>query len=270
MLATLLIVFREVIEAGIVVGIVLAATKGVKGRGFWVGAGVGVGILGAGVVALFAREIADLFEGWGQEYFNATILSAAVVMLTWHNIWMASQGQAMAQEARVRALGGAVAAGHRPITALAIVVGVAVLREGTEVVLFLYGIVSAGNSALSVLTGGFLGILAGGVLSAIMYLGLAAIPVGALVAVTTGLITLLAAGMASQAVAYLQQAGHFQGMSTALWDSSALLPQNSILGQLLYSLVGYSESPTGAQLIAYLATILVNIAFIRLIRFLKL
>jgi high-affinity iron transporter len=270
MLATLLIVFREVIEAGLVVGIVLAATQGVKGRGFWIGSGVGVGVLGAGLVAVFAREIAGLFEGWGQEYFNSTILLGAVAMLTWHNIWMASQGQSMAQEARVRALGGAVAAGYRPITALAFVVGVAVLREGTEVVLFLYGIVTAGNSALAMIAGGALGVLGGAALSGLMYLGLTAIPVGPLVAVTTGLITLLAAGMASQAIAFLQQAGYFLGMADALWDSSAFLPEKSILGQLLYSLIGYSESPTGAQLIAYLATIAVNLLLIGLVRKLKL
>lgn len=270
MIATLLIVFREVIEAGIVVGIVLAATKGVKGRSVWVSAGVGVGLLGACVVAVFARQIAGLFAGWGQEFFNATILMVAVLMLTWHNAWMASQGQSLAQEARVRALGGAVAAGQRPITALAIVVGVAVLREGTEVVLFLYGVAMAGNSAVALLAGGLLGILCGGVLSAIMYLGLAAIPVGPLFAITTGLITLLAAGMASQAIAFLQQAGYFLNYATALWDSSQLLPQNSIIGQLLYSLVGYTESPTAAQLAAYVVVVLVNLGVMRLVRLMRL
>ena len=40
MLATLLIVFREVLEAGLIVGIVLAATKGIPRRGFWVAAAV--------------------------------------------------------------------------------------------------------------------------------------------------------------------------------------------------------------------------------------
>src|SRR5262245_61463149 len=127
MLATLLIVFREVIEAGIVIGIVLAATRGVPRRNQWIFGGTFAGLVGAAVAAFFAQEIADLFEGWGQEYFNAAILFAAVAMLTWHNIWMASQGQSMAEEARIRALGGAVAAGLKPITALAFVVGVAVL-----------------------------------------------------------------------------------------------------------------------------------------------
>ena len=79
MLATLLIVFREVIEAGLIVGIVLAATKGVARRGWWVGYGVAGGVAGACLVAAFAGEIATLFSGSGQELFNATILLLAVM-----------------------------------------------------------------------------------------------------------------------------------------------------------------------------------------------
>jgi high-affinity iron transporter len=100
MLATLLIVFREVIEAGLIVGIVLAATKGVPSRGLWVGYGVVGGVAGAWLVAAFAGEIAPLFEGAGQELFNAGILLVAVVMLTWHNVWMASHGRTIAPETR--------------------------------------------------------------------------------------------------------------------------------------------------------------------------
>jgi high-affinity iron transporter len=264
MLATLVIVFREVIEAGLIVGIVLAATKGVSGRGYWVSLGIAAGVLGACVVAVFASQIAGLFQGSGQEIFNASILFAAVVMLAWHNSWMASHGRDMARE--MQAVGGAVAAGSRPLAALAIVVGVAVLREGSEIVLFLYGIASAGGeSAGAMVLGGILGILCGAVLSALMYFGLVAIPMRRLFAVTTALITLLAAGMASQAVAFLQQAGYFSRLADPLWDTSSLLSENSLLGRLLHSLIGYSDSPTGAQLIAYLATIAVIVVLMRLV-----
>ena len=262
MLATLVIVFREVIEAGLVIGIVLAATKGVPGRGWWVALGVAGGLLGAGVVAGFAGELGTLFQGSGQEIFNAVILSAAVVMLAWHNVWMARQGAAIARD--LRAVGDAVAAGRRSLGALAIVVGVAVLREGAEVVLFLYGIAtSGGDSAAMMLTGGALGVLSGAGLAAVIYLGLLAIPASRLFAVTTTLITLLAAGMACQAVAFLQQDGYLQGMSTPLWDTSWLLSQGSLVGRMLHSLVGYTDSPTGAQLIAYLAVIAIIVGLMR-------
>src|SRR5712675_789050 len=155
MLGALVIVFREAIEAGLIIGIVLAATRGVSDRGAWVGLGIGVGVLGAGVIALFAEAISNAFEGAGQELLNASVLGVAVVMLMWHNAWMARHGREMATE--MKAVGQAVTTGARPMTALAIVVGLAVLREGSEVVLFLYSIVAGGSSGLETFIGGLCG-----------------------------------------------------------------------------------------------------------------
>jgi high-affinity iron transporter len=98
MLGALVIVLREVLEAGLIVGIVLAATRGVPERGMWVALGIAVGALGAGIIALFAERISNAFEGSGQELLNASVLGAAVVMLMWHNAWMARHGREMAVE----------------------------------------------------------------------------------------------------------------------------------------------------------------------------
>src|SRR5579859_2036484 len=265
MLASLVIVFREVIEAGLIVGIVLAATRGVPRRGLWVSFGILGGTLGACVVAAFASELGSLFNGSGQELFDATILLVAVAMLTWHNAWMASHGRELARE--VRAIGGAVATGDRPLTALAVVVGVAVLREGSEVVLFLYGIFAAGSTSVSdMVTGGAGGIVLGAALSALIYLGLLAVPAHRLFAVTTSLITLLAAGLAAQAVFFLQQANYFQGMASPLWDTSWLLNDDSLLGRLLHTLIGYTATPDGAQLLAYGLVIAFMLALMRVAR----
>jgi high-affinity iron transporter len=259
MLAALIIVFREVIEAGLIVGIVLAATQGVAKRSLWVALGIGAGVAGACLVAAFAGEISNLFEGYGQELFNAAILILAVVMLTWHNVWMAGHGKQMARE--MRTMGAQVTAGQRTLTALAIVVGVAVLREGSEVVLFLYGVAAQGGlTTASVLTGGALGLVAGAAVSAAMFYGLLTIPAHRLFSVTGWLITLLAAGMASQAVLFIQNAGFLQVLMMPLWDTSWLLPEGGegvlgIVGRMLHTLIGYSDQPNGAQLIAYLSTI---------------
>jgi len=265
MLASLVIVFREAIEAGLIVGIVLAATRGVPQRGWWVMCGIAAGTLGACVVAGFAGQLGALFDGSGQELFNAAILLIAVGMLTWHNAWMASHGRELARE--VRTVGTAVAEGDRPLTALAVVVGVAVLREGSEVVLFLYGVLaSGGTSASAMLVGGVLGVALGAAMSVLIYLGLLAVPAHRLFAVTTGLITLLAAGLAAQAVFFLQQADYFQGFATPLWDSSWLLRDDSVVGRLLHTLVGYTASPDAAQLVAYAAVIALMLVLMRLAR----
>jgi high-affinity iron transporter len=264
MLATLLIVFREVIEAGLIVGIVLAASKGVPRRSLWVAYGVSGGVLGACLVAAFAGELESLFQGSGQELFNAAVLLLAVAMLTWHNVWMASHGREMARE--MRAVGAQVATGERTLAALAVVVGVAVLREGSEVVLFLYGIASQpGTTNASLLTGGALGLAAGAAMSALMYYGLLAIPAHKLFRVTSGLITLLAAGMAAQAVLFLQQAGYLQVLMSTVWDTSWLLPEDTIAGRLLHTLVGYSDTPNGAQIVAYSVTIIAIVVLMRMV-----
>lgn len=265
MLAALLIVFREVLEAGLIVGIVLAATRGLVGRGAWIAGGVACGTAGAGVLAAFAGAISDAFSGMGQEVFNAAVLLIAAVMLGWHNLWMSRHGREMAQ--RMGAMGAAVAAGTRSLLALAIVVAAAVLREGAEVVLFLYGIAASepeGWGAL--LAGGALGLVGGGLVSWLLYRGLLAIPVARLFDVTGVLIALMAAGMAGQAVVFLVQANLLPVWGEAIWDTSSVLPEPSLAGRALKALVGYSDRPMGIQLAVYAAVLAVLLLGGRLVR----
>src|SRR5437588_4406825 len=164
MLASLIIVFREVFEAGLIVGIVLAATAGLARRGSFIAGGVAAGVVGAGVLALFAGTLSDALAGRGQEVFNASVLALAVVMLGWHNLWMASHGREMARE--MKDMGQAVAAGDKSLVAMAIVVAIAVLREGAEVVLFMYGIAASSTEGWAVLlAGAVLGIALGAAVS---------------------------------------------------------------------------------------------------------
>jgi high-affinity iron transporter len=264
MLGALIIVFREVIEAGIIVGIVMAATRMVPGRALWISAGIAGGLLGACVVAAFAGAISNAFAGSGQELLNASVLSVAVVMLMWHNAWMARHGREMAED--MRRLGASVSTGERPLVAVAVVVGVAVLREGSEIVLFLYGILASGNSGLDVFVGGVLGVVVGAAFSALTYWGLLAIPTRYIFLVTTVLISLLAAGLAAQAVNFFTMAGWVNVMATPLWDTSAVLSQASLLGKMLQTLIGYNDQPTALQLVAYLATLVVMVALMRIAR----
>ncbi len=264
MLGALVIVFREVIEAGLIIGIVMAATRGVVGRGRWIITGIGGGLLGACIVALFAGAISQAFEGAGQELFNASVLATAVVMLMWHNAWMARHGREIAAE--MRSVGTAVSEGAKPLTALAIVVGLAVLREGSEVVLFLYGIMAAGTSGTALLAGGLLGIAAGAAFTALTYFGLLAIPNRYIFSVTSWLIALLAAGMAAQSVQFLYNAGVIDVLGNTLWDTSWLLSEGSLFGQLLHTLIGYTSRPTEVQLLAYIGTLLAMFLLMRIAR----
>ncbi len=263
MLAALIIVFREVFEAGLIIGIVLAVTGSVAHRNRWIGGGVLAGAAAACIVAAFAGALSRLFAGMGQELFNAAILGIAVIMLTWHNVWMARHGREIAGE--MRTMGKAVADGSKSLLALAVVVGVAVLREGTEVALFLYGVVASdGGPALSLAAGGLIGLALGAAVCLLTYFGLMRIPPRALFAATTVLITLLAAGMAAQAVAFLERANWLSALDNVIWDSEWLLSDKSIGGRALHTLVGYTDQPTAMQLLVYVAVLLVTALLMRL------
>ena len=249
MLGALIIVFREVMEAGLIVGIVLAATRGIAGRGWWVSLGILTGVLGASVVAAFAGAISNAFAGSGQELLNATVLIVAVVSLTWHNVWMAEHGRELVT--KMRQVGADVNSGREPLAVLAVVVFVAVMREGSEIVLFLYGIVVAGTSTTSLLAGGALGLLAGAVLTALSYYGLIAIPTRYIFSVTSALLALLAGGDGRASRPLPPSSGGGDGSAYAtVGHLLAIAGVEYRIGRMLHVLVGYSDRPTAMQLLA--------------------
>jgi high-affinity iron transporter len=263
MLASALIVFREAIEASLVVAIVLGATRGVRGRNSWIGWGVAAGAAGAVIVAALMGRISSLASGVGQPIFEAGVLALAVGMLAWHNIWMSSHGKELAGE--LRRLGRDVGVGSKSMAALFVAVALAVLREGSEVVLFLYGLAASGAGVMSISTGAALGLAAGAAAGTAMYVGLVRIPLKHFFRVTGWMIVLLAAGMASQAAAFLNQADLLPVIKDSVWDTSWLLGADSLAGTLLKTLVGYTPSPSGIQVVFYFGTIIVIGTAMRLV-----
>ncbi|HYM34076.1 MAG TPA: FTR1 family protein, partial [Steroidobacteraceae bacterium] len=211
----------------------------------------------------FAEAIASAMQGVGQEYFNATVLLLATAMLGWHHIWMKSHGRELARE--LSDTGARVTSGAASLSALLIVVAIAVMREGSEVVLFLYGIAIGGANGHEIFFGGVLGLIGGAILGALTYSGLARIPQRHLFSVTGWLLVLLAAGMASQAAGYLTQADVLPPLADPLWDSSSLLPEHSLLGQLFHVLIGYNEKPTGIQILFLATTLSIIVLLSRLV-----
>ena len=225
MYENLLLVFREVLEAALIISIVAAATRGVPGRSRWILAGIGLGIVGAAVVAAFAGAIGEAMSGMGQEWFNAAVLLAAVLMIGWHVIWMSRHARELTMH--IKAVGSDVTTGKRPMTALLVVIMLAVLREGSEVVLFGYGLVASGAALSDLFIGG---------------------------------------GLAGSAASKLVQADVLPSLADPLWDTSGVLSDSSPVGEFLHVLVGYSAQPSGMQMAFYLATVLLLLAGMRLSR----
>jgi high-affinity iron transporter len=265
MLGAAIIVFRESFEAALIIGIVAAATRSLPWRRRAVTAGIALGVAGAVVVAAAAGRLAGLFDGMGQEIFNASILGIAVVMLAWHNMWMAVHGAELAADAR--RVGREVSEGLRGASAIVLVIAVAVLREGAETVLFLYGVLSASGSTVGgVAAGGAMGLAMGVVVGVVIYAGIVRVPVRWFFTVTSGLILLLAASMASQMARFLVQGDVLPALADPLWDSSAWLAVDSPLGALLHALAGYEATPSGIQLVFYGGTFVLVFAGMRLVR----
>lgn len=250
MFATALIVFREVLEAALLIGILAAATRAIAGRTRWLVAGIVAGLAGAGLLAASAGRIAELASGMGQELFNAAVLTVAVGMLAWHNIWMASHGAALAADAK--RVGQAIRSGNQELSVLMVVVGLAVLREGAETALFLYGIATSdGDGTGAMFAGGVLGVVGGAAVGWLLYAGLLRIPLRWFFGATSLLVLLLASGMAGQIAHFLVQADYLPTLADPLWDTSSLLPQQSLTGTLLHTLMGYEDQPTGIQVVFY-------------------
>jgi high-affinity iron transporter len=256
MFGTAVIVFREVLEASLIIGIIAAATHEVPKRNYWLVAGLVLGLVGASLVAAFTDVIANFSSGVGQEIFNASVLGSAVLMLAWHNIWMSSHGAELASNARNVSVN--IQEGRSERSILMLVVSLAILREGSETVLFLYGIAASGSDSISsMLTGGILGALAGISLGYTIYSGLLRIPLRWFFTATGLLVLLMAAGMASSSARYLIQADILPSLVSPLWDSSGFIPENGLLGMSLHSLIGYEARPAAMQVIIYMAVLLV-------------
>jgi high-affinity iron transporter len=254
MFGTAIIVFREVLEASLIIGILAAATRSVPNSRRWLSAGLLAGLAGSCLVAAFTDVIGSLASGIGQEIFNAIVLGIAVLMLAWHNIWMSSHGAALAASAK--SVGKNIRDGNSECSALLVIVGIAVLREGSETVLFLYGIAAsdAGGQS-SMLLGGLVGMLAGIAVGYTLYAGLLRIPLRWFFTATGILVLLLAAGLASQAAHFLIQADLLPSLASPLWDTSSVLPENGLPGMLLHSLIGYDSRPAGMQIVFYLTAL---------------
>lgn len=254
MFTSALIVFREVFEIAIIVCVILAATSQVPRRNHWIAAGILGGASIVGLLACFAPLISKLSTQLGEHVFHAIVLFIASSLITWSMLWMQKHGREIASQ--MKEVSHSISAGQTPLYMLAIVTGLAVLREGSEIVLFLYGIYSTGDATINEIFGGaFLGIVMGTTAAVIMYLGLIRIPVKQLFSISGWLLAFLAAGMVAKGAGHLIQANLLPAIINPLWNTSAILSQHSLTGRFLSTLFGYQDHPAAMQVLFYAATL---------------
>lgn len=253
MLKIAIIVFREVLEIALVISILIAATKGISGRKRWIFSGIGLGILGAALLAFFTDNISESFEGSGQEIFNACVLLASSAMISWTVIWMTKYGREIS--ANLKKLGKSIVDGHKSLIALMSVVAFAVLREGSEIVLFSYGAFVSGDNISDLIIGAIVGLACGLAAGFGLYFGLLKVLGKHFFSVTSWLLIFLAAGMVSQAIGFLSNVNLVPEIIYPVWDSAFLISEDGILGRVLHALIGYIAKPSAAQLIGYVIVV---------------
>jgi high-affinity iron transporter len=251
MVGPFIVTLREGFEAALILGIMYtylhkigaARHYGYVTRGAWLGVLASVG-LGA-AVSLLSGPLLDL----GPDIIGLAVMFTAVIALTWHGYWMQRHARAIKGQVQ-RRIDEAHAAQRLWIVGLIAFTGV--FREGAETVLFLWGLTTQATSASgwAAAAGAVLGLAAAAALGWAIFRGGRRVSLPRFFAITSALLILVAAGMFSSGIGKLEAFGILP-QSPVMWDTSALISDQGLVGGFLGGLVGYRARPTGLELAAY-------------------
>lgn len=250
MLQILIVVFREILEIAIIVGILTAATRGIPHRTKYIISGAALGIIGSLALAFAMDEISSMLDGRGQEIFSGVVLICAAVLISWTVIWMQQHAKSLSGE--MKNLANSVKKGKKSMVSLLLVVFLSILREGSEIVLFSYGYYLTGMAVSSIVLGLVLGLILGTVCGVALYFGMLKIFGRYFFKVTTWVLVFLACAISSKGIYYLINAEVIPAIIEQVWDSSAILSQKSTFGNILHIFIGYVDRPTGMEIVAYI------------------
>lgn len=249
MTSAVIIVLREVLEAMLLICMLMASSSAMGFRLRWLAPALIAGLSGALAYALLLEEISMAFEGFGQEIVNSLLLIATALLLAAHNFFA------------VRCLVSSDTCAVNAKVVLAILIGAAatgITREGSEIYLYAYSYGLVAGDATSVLSGGAIGAGIGLSLGTFIYYGLRTLPARACLQVSCVIALIIGAGMMSQAALFLAQADILPA-TELLWDSSGLIRESSLLGELLQAAIGYEASPTLVQISLHLGAVLISL-----------
>jgi len=250
MLASLLLTFREGLEAALIVGIILGylAQIGHQDRRRWVWAAVGIATVLSIGVAVALEIIGAEFEGTAEYVFEGIAMLTAVVVLTWMIFWMRNHAHLIAHELKDD-LHDAINKQHN--WALFGVAFLAVFREGIETALFLTAARLA-SDGVSTIIGGSVGLALAVIAGWAIYSSSVHLNVRRFFDVTSVLLLVFAAGLLAHGVHEFQEAGLLPVFVEHLWDTSAILDDGSDGGAVLRVLTGYNDNPSLLEVISYI------------------
>ena len=260
--ANFLIGLREGLEAGLIVGILVAYLNKLGRRDvlprLWLGIGAAIALsLGTGAILTWGPYGLS-FQG--QEILGGLLSIVAVGLVTWMIFWMGAHARDLKHDLQSK-LDAAIAGAGMGIVLIGFV---SVGREGIETALFIWANVnSSGNAVVSTL-GAVLGILVAVVLAYLLYRGLIRINLSTFFTWTGLFLILVAAGVLSYGIGDLQESGLLPGWGQHAFSLAGIVPPSSWYGTILGGVFNFTPEPSWAQFIAWLAyLIVVTLLFIR-------
>lgn len=252
MLNALIVVFRESLEAMLVVGVLLGwigrqPAPAALRRGLWLGVAAGLGLALALGFATFAAQ--SQLAGEALEKFQVGMVLFAAGLIVQMVFWMHRHGRHMKQELEAQA-GRAIGA-----LGMGAVAAVAVAREGAETVIFLYGLglESGGGEGFGLIAGALAGFALAAATGWLVARGARFLSFRALFAASEILLLVIASSLLTAGVDRMIGLDWIPPLLDPLWDSSSLLDDGSDAGRLLADFVGYRARPSASLLIAYVA-----------------
>jgi high-affinity iron transporter len=257
--ATFVIALREGLEAALIVSILIAYLHKI-GRSDRIGLvwiGTAAALVLSVIVGTVIFAVGAEFEGTSEQLFEGLVTLAAVGVLTWMIFWMRRQGGRIRGELHDKVdhalTGGAVA--------LAAIAFFAVLREGVETALFFYaaaqGTAVEGGGVAAQILGAVLGLGLAVALGVLLYRGGIRLDLRSFFRLTGVLLIVVAAGLFAYSLHELQEAGVIAALSATAFDISSTLPDDSGIGALLRSLVGYNADPTWLEVVGWIGYVVV-------------
>jgi high-affinity iron transporter len=254
-LANFLIGLREGLEAGLIVGILVAYLNKLQRRDIlprlWVGIGAAI-VISLGVGAILTWGPYGLsFQA--QEILGGGLSILAVGLVTWMIFWMGKHARALKHELQGK-LDAAIAGAGIGI----VVIGfVSVGREGVETALFIWASVASSGSAVVGTISAVAGILVSIVIAYLIYRGLVRINLSRFFTWTGLFLVLVAAGVLSYGIGDLQEAGVIPGFGQAAFSVAHIIQPSTWYGTVLGGLFNFTPEPTWAQFAAWLLYLLV-------------
>ena len=241
---SVIIVLHEVLEAALMISVLMAITRRLELRLRWLATALFLGFAGALAYARLLAPVSNLFDGVGQELVNAALqisVFAFLVIIAFH-----------VTSGRGRQLGR----GSWLPFIMALAVALSIVREGSEIIIYVSGFLQVESLSQSVTVGSLTGAGIGCSVGVLLYYLLLAIPEARATWVSLLLLCLAASSMVAQATKLLIQADWLT-VAGPLWDTSRFISEQSMPGELLYALIGYEASPSAIEVAVYVGSILI-------------